>query len=127
MLPLTYRLIAALLFVLVANPVCCCDVESAPKCCLPADAEGQSETPKKPNDGGCECCQCGEEMNKPTEGGKLAPSAKVDCSPLGACDGRESYALPTPTPRNRRETLASRCGWHRTLVPIYQRHCSFLL
>ena len=125
MLAISYRLIAALLFVLVANPICCCGMESAPKCCMPSDGDSSPEAPKEPGNGGCDCCQCGEEMAKPTEGAKLAGPSEVGFSPFEASLLHEIGCQPSI--RDRRGSLASLCGWHSTGVPIYQRHCAFLL
>ena len=126
MLALFHRLIAALLLVLVASPACCCGTESSPRCCLPTDAESDSqpETPKERDNGGCGYCQCGDEISKPTEGRKLAPPREVGFNSLGDYVYQETCALPSPSPRDRRESLSGR---HSTRVPIYQWYCAFLL
>ena len=129
MFALIHRLIAAILFVLVANPVCCCGLETAPKCCLPADTENDSEpeTPKEPGNGGCEGCQCGEEMSKPTEGTRLAPPNEVGFNSLGDYGYQKTCGLPLHSRPDWRETLASPSEQQGTPVPIYHWHCALLI
>ena len=124
---------SASLFLLVGNPICCCGVGSeadgaTPRCCQPmgSDTGEMPKSPRDPGENGCEGCLCGEDIANPNEEAMRG----VPCRESGNLElgfQEEFLGLRGSIQANGSLLIAAIIGCHCTGVPIYKRHCAYLI